>query len=90
MQINRLNMKGCCGKVSALFELDKPVTFDWADYLRPYGFNTSPNHKISGILYTESTTTIVSGLIGSNKLQVFSKNSKTLDIDAVEELLLKL
>jgi hypothetical protein len=66
---------GCssCGGKSLIFKTNRPITKTDIEGLAKLGFTEAPNFTQAGILYMDNLDLIVSGPIGSDRLQVKCK-----------------
>lgn len=75
MQLERFNVQGCCGKKSIFFKLDQSITIGLISQLVSNGYKEHTHFTKAGILYTDNLDFIITGPIGSDKLQVKCKKS---------------
>lgn len=70
MDITRFTIQTCCGKTSIIFKTDQPLTIEILNSLVKLGFRESPHFTTAGILYVDNLDFIVTGPLGSDRLQV--------------------
>jgi hypothetical protein len=70
MLVSKNTIPACCGKISIMFKLDRPISVDLLNFLVANGFEESPNFLKSGILFAHNSVLTVTGALGSDKLQV--------------------
>lgn len=89
--VERFTIQACCGKKQIIFKLGKPITAALLESLKSNGFIEAAHFTKAGILYADNMDLIVTGPIGSDRLQVKCKKT---DCDQIlndfEALLLKL
>ena len=76
MKIEIFTIKSCCGGKSVIFKTDLPMTQSVIDNLIKFGFVELEHFTKVGILYVHNSDFIITGPIGSNKLQVKCKKAK--------------
>lgn len=88
MKVIRNDIKACCGKTSVIFKTDQPLTKEIIKSLVALGFNEASHFTQAGILYVDNKYIILTGPLGSDKLQVKCKSKQCEDkINELEELL---
>lgn len=93
MKYEKFVIDGCtaCGKSSTSFKIDTTVSKDFLALLVQHGFKELPQFTSMGILYVENSNLIVTGGLGTDKLQIKCKISDcTIPIAAFEAYLDKL
>ena len=73
MKIERFTVQACCGNTSIIFKTDQPITKVILESLVARGFNEHHHFTQAGILYVDNLDFIVTGPIGSDRLQVKCK-----------------
>lgn len=73
MQIERHTVQACCGKTSLIFKTDRPIMPNDVQALVDLGFTESAHFTKAGILYVDNSDLIITGPIGSDRLQVKCK-----------------
>ena len=76
MKVEKFQVKtGCssCATINLVFKLDRPVDLKLIDFLKANGFNELAHFTKIGILYVDSLELIITGPIGSDRLQVRCK-----------------
>lgn len=74
MKIERFTVQACCGRTSLIFKTDQPLTKAVLASLVKLGFVEAEHFTIAGILYADNSDFIVTGPLGSDKLQVKCKH----------------
>lgn len=64
----------CCGKTSLRAELGAPITPKLISLLVSHGFTELMHFTKAGIMYLENSSLIVTGPIGSTKIQIKCKH----------------
>lgn len=75
MKVERYSIQACCGKKALVFKTDKPLTKDIIVFLVNSGFKEATNFTKAGILYVENTDFIITGPLGTDRLQVKCRSS---------------
>jgi len=70
MKVKKFEIQACCGKKAVIFKTDQPVTKDTLASFLTLGFQEAPNFTKAGILYVTNDYFVISGPIGSDKLQI--------------------
>lgn len=73
MKVERFSIQSCCGRTAMIFKTDQPLTKELLESLVSFGFKEAEHLTKAGILYADNSDFIVSGPIGSNRLQVKCK-----------------
>lgn len=73
MRVDRRIVQVCCGGTSIILKTDRPIMPDDINKLVGLGFKETANFTKSGILYVDNTDLIVTGPLGSDRLQVRCK-----------------
>jgi hypothetical protein len=73
MKIERFTVQACCGRKSLIFKTDRPIALSDIEGLVKLGFTEAGSFTKAGILYVDNQDLIVTGPIGSNRLQVKCK-----------------
>jgi len=89
MEIQRYTVQACCGSKSLIFKTSRPIAKSDIDGLVKFGFVEAKQFTQSGILYVDNLDLIVSGPIGSDRLQVKCKVGDCSDKVNDFEVLLK-
>lgn len=79
MKVERTHIQGCCNKVMIVFRVDRPIDASLLEVLKSNGFTEAPNFAKAGMIYADNKDLIVSGPIGSDKLNVKCKKSGDCD-----------
>lgn len=85
-------MKTCCGGIMYTLKTSEALSKNLIQLLVNEGFKESIHYTKAGILYMDNLDFIISGPLGSTKLQVKCKKSKDCDkkLNDFEALLLTL
>jgi hypothetical protein len=73
MKVERFTVQACCGTKSLIFKTNRPIVKSDIEGLVKLGFVESANFTKAGVMYLTNETLIVSGPIGSDRLQVKCK-----------------
>lgn len=73
MKVERFTVQACCGKSSVIFKTDTPLSKVHLDGLVRAGFIEHTHFTQAGVLYADNLDFILTGPIGSNRLQVKCK-----------------
>jgi Ni,Fe-hydrogenase I small subunit len=91
MKVERFTVQACCGNTSIMLKTDQPLTKDFLGKLVSHGFNEHPHFTQAGILYVDNLDFILTGPIGSDRLQVkCKKRDCEQNLNNLEALLLQL
>lgn len=91
MKIEKYTIQACCGRTSIIFKTDQPLdTRHILEFIK-IGYIEHKHFTKAGILYVDNSDFILTGPLGSDRLQVKCKmlncDSKLIDL---EQMLLKL
>ena len=75
MKIEKFTVQACCGKKSTIYKIDRPIDTNLLAALVALGFTELSHFTAAGILYADNMDFIVTGPIGSNRLQVKCKKA---------------
>ena len=93
MKVERYTVKACCGGKSIIFKTDEPLTAQFLEFLKTNGFREAVQFTKAGIIYADNPDLIVTGPIGSNRLQVKCRLLNEVEcnqkLNDFEEFLLK-
>ena len=88
MNVEKFTVQACCGKKSTIYKIDRPIDSNLLASLVSLGFTELAHFTTAGILYVDNLDFIVTGPIGSNRLQVKCKRSDCdQKLNKLEELL---
>lgn len=73
MKTNRHTIQGCCGTTTLILKTDRPINTNDIAGLVALGFTEATAFTKAGILYVDNLDLIVSGTLGSDRLQVKCK-----------------
>lgn len=91
MKFEKHIIKKCCGKKSTLFKIDRPLTKEIMNYFISLGYKESPSLLKSGVLYIHNLDFIITGPIGSDRLEVKCKvQDCTEKLKELEDILLNM
>ena len=86
MKTERFTVQACCGKTSVILKTDTPLTIEHLRELVDLGFTESKHFTQAGLLYADNLDLIVSGPLGSDRLQIKCKKAdcekKIADLEA--------
>lgn len=83
-------MQTCCGRTSTIFKTDQPITIDLLKSLVAVGFKEYQHFTSAGILYLDNIDFIITGPLGSDRLQVKCKKDDCLQaINDLEMVIFK-
>jgi len=75
MNIEKFTVQACCGKKSTIYKIDRPIDINLIAAFVELGFVESTHFTKAGILYVDDMDFIITGPIGSNRLQVKCRRS---------------
>ena len=75
MNLEKFSIQACCGKVSTIYKIDRPIDSNLLAALVALGFAELAHFTVAGILYADNKDFIVTGPIGSNRLQIKCKRA---------------
>jgi hypothetical protein len=91
MQYEYYSTPACCGKISHVFKLDRPLTKEIIKSLTDNGFTEHSFFTKAGILYVDNSDLILNGPLGTDRLQVkCKKNNCQKHMDIFKEILNKI
>lgn len=91
MIVTRFTIQACCGRTSLILKTDQPLTKEILASLVSMGFKEAVHFTKAGILWVDNMDLIVTGPLGSNKLQVKCKKADcSQKLNEFEDLLLKI
>ena len=73
MQVERFTVQACCGRTSLILKTSRPIAASDITKLVSLGFTEAQHFTKAGILYVDNSDLIVTGPIGSDRLQVKCK-----------------
>lgn len=73
MKIEKFSTQSCCGAKSIIFKIDRSIDKGLLDSFVKFGFKELKHFTEVGILYVDNSEFIVTGPLGSNRLQVKCK-----------------
>lgn len=76
MKVERLVIHSCCGGISILFKIDRPITANLIKSFVDRGFTESPNFTKAGLLYVNNMDFIITGSLGTDRLHVRCKQKE--------------
>lgn len=86
MQLEKFVNKSCCGKTTTTYKLDRIVDINLLNSLVSIGFNELKHFTTAGLLYLDNKEFIITGPLGSNRLQINCKKSNC-DLLYIENIL---
>jgi hypothetical protein len=70
MDVERFSIKACCGRMATVFKTSRPLSINDVTTLVKLGFVEHTHFTKAGILYADNSDFILTGPIGSDRLQV--------------------
>ena len=91
MKIERFTVQACCGRTSIMFKIDRPLSLEFIKIIVSKGFTEDSKFTKAGIVYVDNSDFILTGALGSDKLQAKCKH-KDCDqkLNELEGLLLQM
>lgn len=93
MKLTRYSISACCGKQSIIFTTDCPLSHDHINKLKNMGFAETSHFTKAGIMYMTNSDFIITGPLGSNRLQLKftgKNNNDSQKLSDIEALLQQL
>jgi hypothetical protein len=91
MKTERFSVQACCGKTSVILKTDTPLTIEHLRRLVEFGYTESKHFTQAGLIYADNSDFILSGPLGSDRLQIKCKKPGCEDkIPDLEALLTKI
>jgi hypothetical protein len=91
MRFTKFVTPACCGRTSLRAELGEPITPRLVTLFKGQGFAELEHFTKVGMMYVESQALIVTGPIGSNKIQIKCKGKEcSQDILQLESFLISI
>lgn len=88
MDVEKFSIKACCGRMAIIFKTSRPISGDDMPKLVKLGFTEYTHFTKAGILYADNSDFILTGPIGSDRLQVKCKFAECdQKLNNLEELL---
>ena len=73
MKIEKFNVQACCGRTSIFFKISEPISNSLLQYLKLNGYRETEHFTKAGILYADNEDFLITGPMGTDKLQVRCK-----------------
>jgi len=73
MKVERFLIQACCGKKSLILKTDRPIDKRLLSFFLNKGFKEYQHFTTAGILYVDNLEIIITGPIGSDRLQIKCK-----------------
>lgn len=70
MYIEKFSIQACCGRKSTIYKIDRSIDINLLSSLVSLGFKELTHFTAAGILYVENSDFIITGPIGSNRIQI--------------------
>jgi hypothetical protein len=87
MKVERFTVQACCGRTSIIFKTDQPLNKNHLAGLVRLGFKEHAHFTQAGMIYADNLDFIVTGPIGSDRLQAKCKhadcNQKLNDLEVL-------
>lgn len=92
MNFERFIVPACCNKTSIVFKIDRPIAINLTTFFVSNGFKEWDRFTKAGLLYVDNLDFIITGALGSDKLQAKCKLEKDCDqkLNKLEDLLLQM
>jgi hypothetical protein len=92
MNVEKFIVPACCNRTSIVFKTDRPLTEAILAALVSNGFTEWNQFTKAGMLYVDNLDFILTGALGSDKLQAKCKLEKDCDqkLNKLEDLLLQM
>jgi hypothetical protein len=91
IKVERFIIPACCGQITTVFRIDRPITQSLLNKLIEHGFKEQSHFTKAGILYADNKALILTGPFGSDRLQIRCKiKDCEQKLNEFEEVLLKL
>lgn len=91
MKIERFSIQACCGRTSIIFKTDRPLNTLHISEFCKLGYTEHKHFTQAGILYVDNLDFILTGPLGSDRLQVKCKTANCEPkVNDLEKILLKL
>lgn len=71
--VEKFIVQACCGRTNVIFKLDRPIVLEVLSFLVSKGFQEHVNFTKAGMLYVDNPSFILTGALGSDKLQAKCK-----------------
>ncbi len=75
MKTERFSVQACCGKTAVILKTDTPLSIEHLKALVDLGFTESKHFTQAGLIYADNSDFILSGPLGSDRLQVKCKKA---------------
>jgi hypothetical protein len=73
MNIEKFSVQSCCGARSIIYKIDRSIDLNMINSFINIGFIEQQHFTKVGILYVDNDEFIITGPIGSNRLQIKCK-----------------
>jgi hypothetical protein len=73
MNLERHSIQSCCGKTAVIFKTDAALTKTFIEFLVNNSFKELAHFTAAGLIYVENSELIITGPIGSDRIQVKCK-----------------
>lgn len=89
MEFKHFQTKGCCGKQSYFYKIDKSIDKELSNKFIDLGLKSADHLEAAGIMYVYNSEYIMTGPFGSNKLQFKCKLKDCSELRLKVENILK-
>ena len=73
MNIERYLIQSCCGKTAVIFKTDSPLSKSLIEFLVNNGYRELQHFTAAGLIYVENSELIITGGIGTDRIQIKCK-----------------
>lgn len=76
IQIDKREIKACCGKTQVSWKLSVPLKKDYLPFLQKAGFTVVKTYLDAGMMYIEDKALIARGVFGLNEIIIKCKSKQ--------------
>ena len=73
MNLERFQLQTCCGKTAVIFKTDSPLSKSLIEFLVNNGYKELQHFTAAGLIYVENSDFIITGPLGSDRVQAKCK-----------------
>ena len=88
--ITKHTVRSCCGKLSYIFQTQKPVTKGHIADFEQAGFVAPPHYQKAGLFFVQKKGFVATAAYGSTKIQVTVSNNSKVFLTEFETVLNRL
>jgi len=74
MNLERFQLQTCCGKTAVIFKTDSPLSKSLIEFLVNNGYKELQHFTAAGLIYVENSDFIITGPLGSDRVQIKCKH----------------